>query len=175
MSWQDEARANGYVHAALNSNNDAELARNMRAADKAVDTVDDLISGIGRALTEPTPQAKPQTSSGGGLGLLVAGAALAGGAYLLGKVFGGSDDKQKSTAKTSNNSNQNASSYLKRGNTYLNQHEYEAAIQEFSRAIQISPNYALAYKGRGKCYQALGDHKNAQADFSNAKKLRKKG
>lgn len=104
MSWQDEARANGYVHAALNSNNDAELARNMRAADKAVDTVDDLISGIGRALTEPTPQAKPQTSSGGGLGLLVAGAALAGGAYLLGKVFGVSDDKQKSTKKTSNNS-----------------------------------------------------------------------
>lgn len=173
MSWQDEARANGYVRAALISNNDEELAQNMRNADKAVDMVDDLISGIGRALTEPTPQPKPQTSSGGSLGGLLALGALAGGAYLLNKAFG-SSDKQKNTAKTANNSNQNASSYLKRGNTYLNQQKYELAIQEFSRAIQISPNYALAYKGRGKCYQALGDQKNAQADFSHAKKLRKK-
>ena len=157
MSWQDDARENAYFQAALNSNNDAKLARNMRAADKAVDA-------------EPTPPPKPQPSSGGSLGGLLALGALAGGAYLLGKVFGGSDDKQKNNS----NSKQDASSYLKRGNTYLNQQKYELAIQEFSKAIQISPNYVLAYKGRGKCYQALGDHKNAQADFSNAKKLRKK-
>ena len=104
MSWQDEARSNGYVRAALISNNDAELEKNMRIADQAVDNADkilngaanavgNVISGIGRALTEPAPP--PKTSSGGGgLGLLVAGAAVAGGAYLLSKVFG-SDDKSK--------------------------------------------------------------------------------
>ena len=96
MSWQDEARANGYVRAALISNNDEELAQNMRNADKAVDMLDNMLSGIGRALTEPSPPPPPPktSSGGGGLGLLVAGAAVAGGAYLLSKVFG-SDDKSK--------------------------------------------------------------------------------
>ena len=96
MSWQDDARENAYFQAVLN-------ARNMRAADKAVDTVDDLISEIGRALAEPTPPPKPQPSSGGSLGGLLALGALAGGAYLLSKVFGDSDNK---TDKSTNQATQ---------------------------------------------------------------------
>ena len=132
----------------------------------AANVVGDVISGVGKALTEPPP---PPKSSGGGLGGLLALGVLAGGAYLASKVFGGDDKKSSSGNKN------NASSYLKSGNTYLNQQKYELAIQEFSKAIQLSPNYALAYKGRGRCYQALGDNKNAQADFSTAKRLKKKG
>ena len=109
MSWQDEARANGYVRAAFNANSDAELARGMQNADKAVDMLDNMLSGIGRALTEPSPP--PKTSSGGGgLGLLVAGAALAGGAYLLSKVFG-SDDKPQSNGTSNNSASQKKSDY----------------------------------------------------------------
>jgi len=109
MGWQDEARANGYVRAALISNNDAELARNMQAVDDGVDNaaeilneaanaVGDVISGVGRALTEPSPP--PKTSSGGGLGGLLLVGALAGGAYLLSKAFGSSDDKKSSNSSS---------------------------------------------------------------------------
>ena len=109
MSWQDEARANGYVRAALISNNDAELEKNMRIADQAVDNADkilngaanavgNVISGVGRALTEPSPP--PKTSSGGGLGGLLLVGALAGGAYLLSKAFGSSDDKKSSNSSS---------------------------------------------------------------------------
>ncbi|MBR3498693.1 MAG: hypothetical protein IKO05_06870 [Selenomonadaceae bacterium] len=105
MGWQDEARANGYVRAALISNNDAELARNMQAVDNGAEilngvanAVGDVISGVGRALTEPSPP--PKTSSGGGLGGLLLVGALAGGAYLLSKAFGSSDDKKSSNSSS---------------------------------------------------------------------------
>lgn len=295
VSWKDEARANGYVRAAIISNNDAELARNMQAADNAVEFLDEATNVVGNVLkdifsnSEPSPP--PKTSSGGGgLGLLVAGAALAGGAYLLSKAFGSSDDDKnikssnqsaqqispslnqapqtqisQQSVKTSQNitpvkqnkknkpSNQfkselanikglilnpkpnvtkikamlhdieekielkpssiamrkvaeyykkigcdyesdrcyrkaeifeeaekkeigrekNADSYFMSGNDYLKQQKYEQAIQCYDNVIQINPNYSLAYKNRGKCYQSLGDNKKAQSDFSKAKMLRK--
>lgn len=195
MSWQDEARANGYVRAALISNNDAELERNMRAADKAVDTLDDLISGIGRALTEPTPQPKPQTSSVGSLGGLLALGALAGGAYLLGKVFGGSDDKKSSNdTQKAKNTNSTARSYskssgqqqstvvksskndawecFKLGKEYYSRGQYNQAIQSYTKAIILNPDYAYAYHHRGLAYKALGGNEfNAQSDFNRAIQL----
>ena len=176
MSWQDEARANGYVRAAFISNNDEELARNMRNADKAVDMLDDLISGIGRALTEPTPQPKPQTSSGGGggVGLLLAGAAVAGGAYLLSKVFGGSDDKKSSTTSSNaaKDTKKDANAYLSSGNDYYNKRQYELAIRDYSKAIILNPDSAIAYYNRSNAYQALGGNTaNAKSDFARAKQL----
>lgn len=65
-------------------------------------------------------------------------------------------------------------SYFIGGNDYLRQQNYEQAIQCYDDAIQLNPNYSLAYKNRGKCYQALGDNKRAQSDFSKAKVLRQK-
>ena len=65
-------------------------------------------------------------------------------------------------------------SYFISGNDYLRQQKYEQSIQCYDEAIQLNPNYSLAYKNRGKCYQALGDNKKAQSDFSKAKELRKK-
>lgn len=296
MSWKDEMRANGYVQAAIKANNNAELERGMQAADDAVELIDNVANAVGNVVkdifssseTPPTPK----TSSGsGGLGLLVAGAALAGGAYLLSKAFESSDEDKNSKSsnqsmqqisyspnpdtqtkisqspvKTSQNitpakqhkknepssqfkselanikgliSNpkanvtkikamlydieekvalkpssvtmkkvaeyykrigcdyeadrcyrkaetfeeaekkeieqaKNADSHFMSGNDYLKQQKYEQAIQCYDYAIQLNPNYSLAYKNRGKCYQALGDNKNAQSDFSKAKMLRKK-
>lgn len=97
MSWQDEMRANGYVNAALKANSDRELEQGMRAVDNGVDMIDNVINGIGRALTEPSPPPK-SSSSGSGLGGLLVLGALAGGAYLLSKVFGGDDDKKSSNS-----------------------------------------------------------------------------
>ena len=99
MSWQDEMRVHGYTRAAVISNNDAELSRNMQAADDAVDMIGNVLNGIGRALTEPSPKPKP-APSGGGLGELLVLGALAGGAYLLSKAFDGSEDKKSSNSSS---------------------------------------------------------------------------
>ena len=182
MSWQDEARANGYVRAALISNNEAELNRNMQAADNAVDNADkilngaanavgNVVSGIGKALTEPAP---PPKTSGGGLGGLLLVGALAGGAYLLSKAFGSSDDK-KSSASSSNASNdtkKDANAYLSSGNDYYNKRQYELAIKDYTKAIILNPDSAIAYYNRGNAYQALGGNTaNAKSDFARAKQL----
>ena len=102
MSLEDDVRTNGYVRAALISNNDAELERNMRIADNAADMAGNLLNGIGRALSEPSPPPPPKTSSGGGLGGLLVLGAIAGGAYLLNKVFSGDDKKNNNSVQSSN-------------------------------------------------------------------------
>ena len=172
MSWQDDMKANMYVQNALRANNDRELERGMQNADKAVDMIGNVVNGIGRALTEPSPP--PKTSSGGGgLGLLVAGAAVAGGAYLLSKAFG-SDDKKSSNSSSNGSSNgsKDANAYLSSGNEYYNKRQYERAIKDYSKAIQLNPNSATAYFNRGNAYQALGGNTaNARADFDRAKQL----
>lgn len=95
MSWQDDARANGYVQVALNANNDRELEQGMRAADNAVEILDGAANAVGNVVrgifSSPEPPPPPKSSGGGLGGLLVLGA-LAGGAYLLSKAFGSSDD-----------------------------------------------------------------------------------
>lgn len=97
MSWQDEMRANGYVQAGFRANNDRELAQGMQAADQAVNMIGNVVNGIGKALTGPTPP--PKSSSGGGLGGLLVFGALAGGAYLLGKVLGDDDNKNRNVGE----------------------------------------------------------------------------
>ena len=43
--------------------------------------------------------------------------------------------------------------------------------KDYNKAIQLNPNFAEAYFGRGKCYEAMGDKAKAQADFAKAKEL----
>ncbi|NEQ71858.1 MAG: tetratricopeptide repeat protein [Okeania sp. SIO2C9] len=46
--------------------------------------------------------------------------------------------------------------------------DYEAAIQYFSRVIEINPNFAEAYYGRGLAKFDLGKNKEAIADYTQA-------
>ncbi|NEP82685.1 MAG: tetratricopeptide repeat protein [Okeania sp. SIO3C4] len=46
--------------------------------------------------------------------------------------------------------------------------DYEAAIQYFSRVIEINPNFAEAYYGRGLAKFDLGNNKEAIADYTQA-------
>lgn len=61
--------------------------------------------------------------------------------------------------------------YNNRGNAYLGLKQYERAIQDYDKAIQLNPNYVNAIYWRGKCDEALGDEVKAQADFAKAKEL----
>ncbi len=59
-----------------------------------------------------------------------------------------------------------------RGNQYLELKMYDAAIKEFSTAIQLDPDSSrLAYESRAKAYAALGKLDLAESDRATAKKL----
>lgn len=57
------------------------------------------------------------------------------------------------------------------GAAYLQQNKLEIALTEFNQAIQIDPNYALAYNGLGLVYGALGEDAKADASFKKAIQL----
>ena len=44
-------------------------------------------------------------------------------------------------------------------------------IADYTEAIRINPDYALAYYNRATAYQELGDADKAAADFARAKEL----
>jgi tetratricopeptide (TPR) repeat protein len=54
---------------------------------------------------------------------------------------------------------------------YLNLGDYNAALSDFNIALELDPNYANAYVGRGSIYYALGDNEAALADWSQAETL----
>ena len=49
--------------------------------------------------------------------------------------------------------------------------EYDQAIEDWTKAIQLGPSFAHAYSMRAKTYQVLGDQAKAEADFAKAKEL----
>ena len=65
-----------------------------------------------------------------------------------------------------------AQAYYSHGRAYYVKADYDRAIADFNRVIELKPNYALAYELRGKAYQKKGDHDRADADFDKAEQLR---
>lgn len=55
--------------------------------------------------------------------------------------------------------------------TLYNLEEYELAIVDYNKAIELKPNFVEAYKLRGACYHQLGETDKAQADFNRAAQL----
>ena len=49
--------------------------------------------------------------------------------------------------------------------------DLEQAIADFSRAIELEPENATAYRGRGVAYNESGDPDQALADFERAIEL----
>ena len=43
--------------------------------------------------------------------------------------------------------------------------DYEAAISKYTQAIQLKPDYILAYAGRGRAFQSINDETNANQDL----------
>ena len=64
--------------------------------------------------------------------------------------------------ETSQNNSQEAETY------------YRAAIEDYTEAINLSSDYALAYYSRGLAKQALGRHEDAKTDFENSAELKRK-
>ncbi|BAZ08691.1 serine/threonine protein kinase [Calothrix sp. NIES-4071] len=61
--------------------------------------------------------------------------------------------------------------YNNRGLEKYNKKDYRGAIEDYSQAIKINPNYAIAYYNRGLARYYLGENQIAIQDYSQAIKL----
>ena len=64
-----------------------------------------------------------------------------------------------------------AEEHFWQGIEYRRQENNEAAMKEFSRAIEIAPDYSLAYYNRARIYYQRGDLDNSLAEYSKAIEL----
>ncbi|MEC4984764.1 MAG: tetratricopeptide repeat protein [Oscillatoria sp. PMC 1068.18] len=63
------------------------------------------------------------------------------------------DPLREAIAQPSND----AEAYYQQGNTYLEQQDYDRAIAEYSRAIELDPTHIYAYDNLAKTYRQLSD------------------
>jgi len=64
-----------------------------------------------------------------------------------------------------------AAEYLDRGCDKDDQKDSKGAIEDYSKAIELNPNYAEAYANRGCAKEELGDKEGAIADWQKAADL----
>lgn len=62
--------------------------------------------------------------------------------------------------------------YKFRGNAWINSKgEYDKAIADYTKAIEIDPRYAFAYNNRGLAWGKKGEYDKAIADYTKAKEV----
>jgi len=61
-----------------------------------------------------------------------------------------------------------AAAYVNRGNAYHSKGEYDQAIADYGKAIQLNPKYAEAYNNRGAAHEKKQDKGKAIADYRMA-------
>jgi tetratricopeptide (TPR) repeat protein len=76
------------------------------------------------------------------------------------------DDKIKEAARE-----QLAVAYYNRGLAYARSNQYEEAIKDFKKALELNPKYAGAYNNRGNVYHELKQYKKAIEDYKEALEL----
>src|SRR5262245_11133397 len=62
--------------------------------------------------------------------------------------------------------------HLARGESLSAAHDYDGAMAEYTKAIQLKPDYAEAYNDRGFAYYLKGQAEQAISDFTQAIRLR---
>ena len=61
---------------------------------------------------------------------------------------------------------QTAEDYYKTANDYSDNGEYQLGINNYTKALRINPDYAIAYLFRGNAYHALGKYEDAISDYT---------
>jgi tetratricopeptide (TPR) repeat protein len=65
-----------------------------------------------------------------------------------------------------------ARAYNGRGITYLKKGQYNQAISDFTKALEIIPRFAAAYNNRGLAYSDKGQYDQAISDFTKALEIK---
>jgi tetratricopeptide (TPR) repeat protein len=63
---------------------------------------------------------------------------------------------------------QSARQYYRAGDDFFGTQNYRDAIEQYTRAIELDPDYDKAYIQRALCYTKLKDYPSASADFDRA-------
>jgi len=86
---------------------------------------------------------------------------------------GGGQIRREVSPSVAQGSSQEQSSdyYARRGASYWRLGEYQKAIADCDKAIQLDPNYSFAYGQRGASYWGLGEYQKAIADCDKAIQL----
>ena len=61
-----------------------------------------------------------------------------------------------------------AIAYNNRGNAYTQEGQYDLAIQDYDKSINLNPNFAKPLNNRGVVYKKQGDYDRALQDFNAA-------
>lgn len=64
-----------------------------------------------------------------------------------------------------------AETYYNRGLEHSRKGEHKLAVKNFTKAIQLKPDYADAYYNRGGAYLRLGEREKAKLDLATARKM----
>lgn len=62
--------------------------------------------------------------------------------------------------------------YMCRGTIYFDKSDYDMAIVDIKRAIELNPDFAVAYNIRGNSYAGKGNHDQAIEDYTKAIELK---
>jgi len=66
---------------------------------------------------------------------------------------------------------QTAEDYLGKGMAKAEKGDWKGALQDFNKAIELNPKYAIAYVVRGLGKEGLSDYRGAIQDFNKAIEL----
>src|SRR3989338_8732517 len=64
-----------------------------------------------------------------------------------------------------------AEAYNHRGIAYVNKGQFDQAISDYNKALEINPRYAGAYYSRGVAYDSKGQYDQAISDYNKALEL----
>lgn len=64
-----------------------------------------------------------------------------------------------------------APTYCKRAKSLCSEKQYQQALDDYNRALQLSPEYADALRGRGETYFGLKEYQKSIPDFTEALRL----
>jgi len=67
-----------------------------------------------------------------------------------------------------NSEAQSGQNYFEKGNAWREFRDYKGAIEQYTKAIALNPNYYQAFLNRAFVMQILGNYEAAHKDFNRA-------